>query len=147
AFFGQSHFQGIERLAGLNRRDLQFLVHFFFADGNVFFSGNAVEKDVGFHFGQRTVTLCGAQPRKIQFAHLLGLHALRRERAQSAFQTRVNLVLHQRFRNRERELLTQRRKQPIPGFRLDTAALAVLHVLADALLQVGVVLVVPELLG
>ena len=101
----------------------------------------------GLDLGDGAVALGGAQAGKVQLAHLLGVHALRRQGAQAALQARVNLLLHQRLGNREGELLGQRGKQPVLGFAFNAAALAVGHVLANAVFQLGQSLVVAHFLG
>ena len=58
---------------------------------------------IGLHFGHGAIALGAAQAAKIQLAHLFGIHALGGQRAQTAFQARINLVLHQRFGNGKRD--------------------------------------------
>ncbi len=87
---------------------------------------------IGFDLGHGAVPLGGAQAGEVQLAHLLGLHSLCRQRAQAALQARVDLLLHQRLGNRERELLSQRGKEPVLGFGFHAAPLAVGQVLAHA---------------
>ena len=99
------------------------------------------------HFGQGAVPLCGAQAGEVELAHLLGLHSLGRQGAQAAFQARVHLVLHQRLGNRESEPFGERGKEPVFGFSLHVAALAVGEVLANAGLELGIAFVMAELLG
>ena len=85
--------------------------------------------------------------RKIQLAHLVGVHPLSRKCAQTALQARIDLLLHQRLGNRKRIPLGERLKKPILGFALHAAPLAKGKVLADAGFEVGIGLVIADLLG
>ena len=91
------------------------MVQFLVADRDVSSSAIRSSRTLVFTSATAPVPLRAAQPAEIQLAHLLGVHPLRRQRAQTPFQPRVNLLLHQRFRNRELERSHQRGEQPVLG--------------------------------
>ena len=116
-------------------------------DGYVFFTGDAVEEDVRFDFGDGAVTLGCAEAGEVELAHLFGLHSLCGEGAQATLEARVDLVLDERLGNREGETLGHRGEEMVLGFGFDAAALAGFEVIANALLEIGIALVVAELFG
>ena len=147
AIFGQSDFQGIKGFACLDRHYLQFLIQILVTDRNVFLTRNAIEEDIGFDFGHGAVTLGGTEACEIELAHLLGLHSLCGQGAQAALETNVNLVLDEGLGNGEGEALGHRGEEMVLGFGLDAATLAGLEIIANALLEIGVALVVAEFFG
>src|SRR5271165_5182432 len=79
AVLRQSHFQVIQCFPRLQGSHLQFVVQFLITDADLFLIRNAVQQDGGFYLCNRAISLCSPQPVEVQFAHLVGLHALCRQ--------------------------------------------------------------------
>ena len=116
-------------------------------NGDVLGIGQAVEQNGGFNLLHGLIALGVAQLRKVELTHGIGRHALLRECAQAAFEACIDLLLHERFGQREAVL----RQHVVEHLLLRATGEGLSLAAADALAELGFklrpALVGAELLG
>src|SRR5215469_10647040 len=123
----------IRRLICLPGQSFNFPVNFLVADLNVLLVGDLFQQQTRFYFLHSLLALAGPKTPEVELLHVLGAHALRSQRSQSAIQANIHLTVNQGFGNFEVIAADQFGKQLVFGVPLGFMAPVVFHAFANAL--------------